>query len=494
MHIHNIRFGFACNSSSTHSFIMFPNGHKLEDAGDVTSNDSNDYADHYGESPFVLASRQAKLGYIGVLLQEAVNRDKVPEYIWDYYVKDWLEGVPINRDGVNNDMRGFRIPRCFGSDLPNKEFFDECKKLLLDEHVAILSSADEDVIEAGESMKQIDKLLCNDGEIARKDPVYGYWTLFEQEHGFKLRFSFTDDIEIKCASIPELVDLKITEYCQKECGYCYQKSGRNGEHADYYEVDRLIEALAKLQVFEIALGGGEPTTHPQFIDILKKCKEHGIVPNFTTRNYDWFRNPHNIEVFKQCCGRAAFSAESNYDINQAETIRNYWYLGDNISVQVIDKVSDVISLAKTAKKLQIDLTLLGFKVAGRGEEYKFSERQTKQIVGFDAIRELYGNRIDTRFYSGTIGGGVSVDTKYLADHLEEIQKSGIDPRLYTVQEGLFSMYIDAVQRKMGPSSYCDAAEYGDIVIDRRNWRVDSLASQIQTFFQACSAKLTEAQS
>jgi len=493
MKIHNIRFGFACNSSSTHSFIMFPNGHQLEDEGDVISNGSNNYTDHYGDSPFVLASRQAKLGYIGVLLQEAVKRDKVPEYIWDYYVKDWLEGVTVNRDGQNDDMRGFRIPRCFGSDLPNKEFFDECKRLLLDERVAILSSADEDIIEADESMTQIDKLLCSGyDEIARKDPVYGYWTLFDPVHGSKLRFSFTVDTEIKCASLPELVDLKITDYCQKGCGYCYQKSGRNGENADYYEVVHLIEALARLEVFEIALGGGEPTTHPQFIDILKECKEHGIVPNFTTRNYDWFRNPHNIEVFEQCCGRAAFSADSNYDINQAETIRNYWRLGNNISVQVIDKVSDVISLAKTAKKHNLDLTLLGFKATERGGKYKFSERQTKQIVGFDAIRELYGHRIDTRFYSGTIGGGVSVDTKYLADHLDEIQKAGIEPRLYTVQEGVFSMYIDAVQRKMGPSSYCSAEEQVALDVDRTSdFSVSSLTNQIQTFFQSCSATLAK---
>jgi len=98
MYIHNIRFGFACNSSSTHSCILFfPEGHKLEDVGDVISDGSNDY---YSEEigNFVLASRQAKLGYIGALLQDAVHRDSVPEYIWDYYVKNWLESVAVNRD------------------------------------------------------------------------------------------------------------------------------------------------------------------------------------------------------------------------------------------------------------------------------------------------------------------------------------------------------------------------------------------------------------
>ena len=464
---------------------MFPSGHKLEDVGDVVSDGSNNYEDNFGENPFVLASRQAKLGYIGVLLQEAVNRNKVPDYIWDYYGKDWLEGVAINRGGNNDDMRGIRLPRCFGSDLPNKEFFEECKKLILDERVAILSSAEEEIIEAGESMPLLDKLAGDACQIARQDPVYGYWILFDQDCGAKLRFSFQDDIEIKSASLPELVDVKITDYCQRRCDYCYQKSGYNGEHASYYWITELIEALAKLQVFEIALGGGEPTAHPQFLDILEKCKEHRIVPNFTTRNEDWFRDPKNVEVFKQCCGRVAFSAEGFYDVEEAATIRNYLRLGNKVSVQVVDKVSDVISSIKAAKKYRMDLTLLGFKETGRGKDYKFSKYQTGQFASFNAIRKLYAHGLESRFY-----GGLSVDTKYLADHLEEIQKSGVDPRLYTTQEGVFSMYIDAVQRKMGPSSYCSAAEQVALDVDDANeTSVPSLANQIQAFFQACSSKL-----
>jgi hypothetical protein len=460
---------------------MFPKGHKLEDVEDGPSS-------QYEDQQFVLASRQAKLGYIGVLLQEAVNRDNVPEYIWDYYVNNWLEGVSIHRGGCIDDLRNIRIPRCFGNDLPNKEFFDDCKKLILDERVVILGNADVEKIEGGEPMPLIDRLTDESCEIARKDPVYGYWTLFDRHHGTKLRFSFNDDIEIKCASLPELVDLKITGYCRKQCDYCYQTSGYNGEHADFDDVIKLIEALAQLQVFEVALGGGEPTNHPQFIDILEKCKEHHIVPNFTTRNYDWFRDSKNVAVFEQCCGRVAFSVDRLYDIEEAIAIRNYLCLGDKVSIQIIDKVSDVLSLAKAAKNYGLDLTLLGFKETGRGKEYKFSKYQIEQFVGFEAIRELYGHGL--RRFGCCFGSGLSVDTKYLAEHLEEIRKSAIEPRLYATQEGVFSMYIDAVQQKMGPSSYCDMSE--NVAIDLEHaigTSLSSLADQIQTFFQACSSKL-----
>ena len=476
MNIHNIRFGFACNSSSTHSFIMLPQGHELDDVDDVPSN-------QYEDQQFVLASRQAKLGYIGVLLQDAVNRNNVPEYIWDYYVNNWLEGVIIHRDGCIDDLRNIRIPRCFDSDLPNKEFFDECKKILLDNRVAILGSIYDEKTKTGQPVSLIDKLTDESCETARKDPVYGYWTLFDRHHGSKLRFSFDDDIEIKCASLPELVDLKITDYCQKRCDYCYQASGYNGKHADFDEIVKLIEALAQLQVFEVALGGGEPTTHPQFIDILKKCKEHRIVPNFTTRNYDWFRASKNVEVFEQCCGRVAFSANRPYDIEEVAAIRDYLRLRDKVSVQVIDKVSDVVSLVKAAKNYRLDLTLLGFKETGRGKKYQFSRDQIKQFVVFDAIRELYGHGLGR--YGNHFYGGLSVDTKYLAEHVEEIRKSGIEARLYTLKEGVFSMYIDAVQRTMGPSSYCGATENVAIGMDIDHTPAD----QIQIFFHACSSKL-----
>ncbi len=34
---------------------------------------------------------------------------------------------------------------------------------------------------------------------------------------------------------------------------------------------------------------------------------------------------------------------------------------------------------------------------------------------------------------------------------------------YTIEEGKFSMYVDAVAKKMGPSSYCEETDMVDIV-------------------------------
>ena len=37
--------------------------------------------------------------------------------------------------------------------------------------------------------------------------------------------------------------------------------------------------------------------------------------------------------------------------------------------------------------------------------------------------------------------------------------SGFDERLYTLEEGKFSMYIDAVEGKVGPSSFAEEDQY-----------------------------------
>ena len=139
-----------------------------------------------------------------------------------------------------------------------------------------------------------------------------WWTLYHPSSGGKVRFSFNDKAEglVRSAG-PELVDMKITDYCDAGCTFCYQDSTREGTHADYERVTRYFDYMKELGVFEVALGGGEPTLHPRFIDILKYSREVGIVPNFTT-----YRSPRVwgnalIDVVREYAGAFAISVSSS---------------------------------------------------------------------------------------------------------------------------------------------------------------------------------------
>ncbi len=84
---------------------------------------------------------------------------------------------------------------------------------------------------------------------------------------------------------PELADISISNYCTKGCDFCYRNSTRDGSImslTDYKSVLNHLKSERWGTIFQVALGGGEPLEHPDFIEIIKTTCEYGIVPNFTT--------------------------------------------------------------------------------------------------------------------------------------------------------------------------------------------------------------------
>jgi len=84
---------------------------------------------------------------------------------------------------------------------------------------------------------------------------------------------------------PEFYDVKITNRCFGGCPYCYQSS--TGADSDFTNVPEKIRDFfgsmtENQRPFQVAIGGGEPTLHPDFREICATFKELGIDPNYTT--------------------------------------------------------------------------------------------------------------------------------------------------------------------------------------------------------------------
>lgn len=65
---------------------------------------------------------------------------------------------------------------------------------------------------------------------------------------------------------PIRVELEITEVCNLRCLFCYNDAER--KVPSFERVKELIERLAGQGVLELVLTGGEPTSHPNFDDIV----------------------------------------------------------------------------------------------------------------------------------------------------------------------------------------------------------------------------------
>lgn len=120
--------------------------------------------------------------------------------------------------------------------------------------------------------------------VVKEHPYQHYRTIFDQRTGFFVRKEEHGWEEPTwSADGPELIDLSITSYCQRTCSFCYR--GANDlkyTHLNLNDVKNVVTQAVACGTFQIALGGGNPNQHPEFIEILKFIRESGIVPSYTT--------------------------------------------------------------------------------------------------------------------------------------------------------------------------------------------------------------------
>ena len=142
---------------------------------------------------------------------------------------------------------------------------------------------------------------------------------FNQETGFYFRTGILEDgkdtgVDPFMTSFPELLDVGIMGHCiHGKIGLC-QKAGigcyQDGLHSNNPNMSledfKKIAEQCKGKTFQFALGGcGDPDQHEHFEEILKVCKENGIVPNFTTSGFGMTKAL--AKLCKQYCGAVAVS-------------------------------------------------------------------------------------------------------------------------------------------------------------------------------------------
>ena len=81
-----------------------------------------------------------------------------------------------------------------------------------------------------------------------------------------------------------LASIEITQQCNNLCAYCEQpKSHRNMPLAEFRS---LLDSLRSEGVEAVALGGGEPTLHPELKEMLAAAAERGLRAGLTTNARD----------------------------------------------------------------------------------------------------------------------------------------------------------------------------------------------------------------
>jgi len=160
----------------------------------------------------------------------------------------------------------------------------------------------------------------------KKVPANMIKTRIFPEHNYKgihingktIRIALDPKKPISELQWPEFYDVKVTPYCKGNCPYCYQDSLSTVQHPDNIveKFESFFSPMTKNQKpFQIAFGGGEPTTHPDFSKLMKVCYDMDIAPNYTS-NGMWVKAENRDEIMettKKYCGGVAVSTHPHLE-------------------------------------------------------------------------------------------------------------------------------------------------------------------------------------
>jgi MoaA/NifB/PqqE/SkfB family radical SAM enzyme len=191
--------------------------------------------------------------------------------------------------------------------------------------------------------------------------------------GKTIRIALDDSKDIEELDYPEFYDVSITDKCKGNCPYCYQDSMKKKSHCKDI-LGKFEDFFGNLtdneKPFQIAYGGGEPTLHPRFIELLKLTYKHGITPNYTTNGMKI--SSDLMIATKKYCGGVAVSCHSHLEKRWKHTVKKFIYYDIKVNLHIIisnkKSVDDFLEIYEMYKADVEYFVLLPYMAIGRAKE------------------------------------------------------------------------------------------------------------------------------
>ena len=218
---------------------------------------------------------------------------------------------------------------------------------------------------------------------------------------------------------------------------CHEESTSSGLHGDLDNLINLIKDLPKGT--ELALGGGNPLSHPNLVPFLEVCKELGIICNITInfKHILPFSTLLNDLINKELVYGVGISISDNSNLSHLTIIENR----KNIVFHIIAGVESIKILDKIKESEVKKVLILGYKEFGRGVNFYNSSVEECKKEWFNEIHK-YIKKMHLSF------DNLSVKQLEIKRFLtDEEWKS-----FFMGEDGQFTMYIDAVKEEFAISS------------------------------------------
>lgn len=281
----------------------------------------------------------------------------------------------------------------------------------------------------------------------------GSYRVYIMEDGTKIRSSDDDTF------IPdrvESIDLKITDYCDMGCKFCYENSTTEGKHANLK--NPLLYTFPEYT--EVAIGGGNPLSHPQLDEFLKLLKEQKCFANITVNQIHFI---NEIDRLREMRDKKLINGIGVSIINPDKEIAKKMAEFPNSVAHVIGGITNLGTLKKMSENGIKKILILGYKATGRGNECYFNnEKQIKSnieevknniseiknmfdIISFDnlAIKQLdIQNHMSKEEWDSFYMGDDGNYTMYVDLVNEEYAKNSISGMTYDLLDDINSMFLD----------------------------------------------------
>jgi len=234
---------------------------------------------------------------------------------------------------------------------------------------------------------------------------------------------------------PESMDLKITNRCDMGCPMCHEDSTPGGAHGDILNLP-FLDTL--LPYTEIAIGGGNPLSHPDLTQFLRLLKSKRLIANMTVNAAHFIRDFDRIKQLSDDGYIHGLGVSVTYMTNDLlDKLRQI----PNVVLHVINGVITVDELRMMYDK-GLKLLILGYKDFRRGVAAHKPDTDLNMAHLYAELPELVKHFEVVSFDNLAIR---QLDPKRLMSEEEWNE-------FYMGDDGQFTMYVDAVFREFAKSS------------------------------------------
>lgn len=262
--------------------------------------------------------------------------------------------------------------------------------------------------------------------------VNGDYSVMLFDDGTKIR---ENDLDSFTPAFPECIDIKVTNFCDKNCAFCHEDSSLAGKHGDILNLP-FIDTLSPYT--ELAIGGGNPLSHPNLVEFLVKLYNLKIVANVTVNQEHFIKDYSRVNKFLESkLIRGLGVSVTKVSAELISLVQKH----PNIVLHTINGVLSVNDFKKLYDN-NLKVLILGYKMFRRGNTfYSPTVEKNKQEL-FVELPELIKHFKVVSFDNLAI-------TQLECKRLMSVEKWN---EFYMGDDGKFTMYIDAVEQVYAKSS------------------------------------------